>query len=66
MSSWTLGINDFISPVLDDPEVGVDTCFVPEDVPENLGMKLFFSWLGAGDLARGEGARLLPTGGVFG
>ena len=52
--------------MLDDPEVGVDTRFVPEDVPENLGMKLFFSWLGAGDLARGEGARLLPTGGVFG
>ena len=40
---------------------------------ENLGMRLFLSpavydedITGAGDLARGEGARLLPTGGVLG
>ena len=70
----TLGIRDLLSAkgdatlgVVDDS--GVFRC----SDGENFGIKLFLSpaeydddILGAGDLANGEGALLLPTGGVLG
>ena len=71
----TRGIKDFVSAngeeifgVVED-DSGVFLCWEGE----NLGIKLFLSpaeydedILGAGDRARGEGALLLPTGGVLG
>ena len=74
----TLGIMDCLSEVgeaavLAPLEEGESRDFLCSP-GENLGIKLFLSdpavydevILGAGERARGEGALLLPTGGVFG